>query len=832
MRWQSMNISKVLKEQNSRRQGLSSDEAEKRLLRYGKNSLSVKKKKSLILRFVSQLTDKMIIILLVSALVSFLISMVNHEPSADSLIILVIVFVNAIVGVIQESKAEKAIEALGRLSAPEATVLRDGEKRTVNSEDVVTGDVIFLEKGFFVPADARLIEAEGLVVDESALTGEADGIYKCAEELLPENAHLSEMKNMVFASSAVLGGRGSAVVVSTGMDSTVGGIAKMINQDSESKTPLQKRLSKTGSALGNIALLICAVIFIYSVVKKMPPIEMFLTSVSLAVAAIPEGLPAIVTIVLSIGVQRLAKRKAVVKRLPAVETLGSANVICTDKTGTLTCNKMTVTEVYGDKNRLLPLFVLCNDGASPTENALLEFAEKNGIDGKALNSERERVREEPFSSKTKLMATAHRFGTQYRIIVKGAPDVIFPLCAKDTSSAKAKAEEMAKRALRVIGFATLECGTLPNKLCPEGKFTFIGLAGMIDPPRPEVKEAVKRCKEAYIKPVMITGDHRDTAVAIAKSVGIYQDGDLVFTETELMEKSPTERNKLIVSATVFARATPEFKVKIVEAYQEAGLVVAMTGDGINDAPALKKADIGCAMGKSGTDVAKEASDIVLTDDNFATIVEAVSHGRGIYDNIKRAVHFLLSCNIGEIITVFAAIILGLSSPLAAIQLLWVNLVTDSFPAISLGLEKTAKDAMKRPPIKKNEGLFPRNSALEIFTEGLLIGTLSLIAYIIGLNLNDKTLGSTLCFSVLALSQLFHSFNLRSRMSLFSLGLFTNKWLVLSFAVCSLAQISTVIFAPLRTVFGTTNLSLPLWGLVIAFSFFPVIFSEIYKRFTK
>lgn len=832
MRWQSINVSKVLKEQNTSRYGLSSEEAKRRLLLYGKNSLSAKKKKPLIIRFVSQLTDKMIIILLIAALVSFLVSMVDHEPSADSLIILVIVFVNALVGVIQESKAEKAIEALGRLSAPEAIVLRDGEKRIVNSEDVVRGDIIYLEKGFFVPADARLIEAESLVVDESALTGEADGIYKCAEELLPESAHLAEIKNMVFASSAILGGKGLAVVVSTGMDSTVGGIARMINRENDSKTPLQKRLSKMGSALGNLALLICAAIFIYSLIKRMPPIEMFLTSVSLAVAAIPEGLPAVVTIVLSIGVQRLAKRKAVVKRLPAVETLGSANVICTDKTGTLTCNKMTVTEIYGDKKRLLPLFVLCNDGASPTENALLEFAKLNGVNATALHSAHERVREEPFTSETKLMATAHRFGTQYRIIVKGAPDVIFPLCKKAPIAEKAKAEEMAKKALRVIGFAVLECGTLPNKLCSEGKFTFVGLAGMIDPPRPEVSEAVARCKEAQIKPVMITGDHLDTAVAIARSVGIYEDGDLAFTQKELMEKPLSERNKLIVSATVFARATPEFKVRIVEAYREAGQIVAMTGDGINDAPALKKADIGCAMGKSGTDVAKEAADIVLTDDNFATIVEAVSHGRGIYDNIKRVVHFLLSCNIGEIITVFAAIILGLPSPLAAIQLLWVNLVTDSFPAISLGLERTAKDIMKRPPIKQNEGLFPKNSGIKIFTEGLLIGILSLIAYIIGLHLEGETVGRTLCFTVLALSQLFHSFNLRSHLSLFSIGLFSNKWLLISFVFCSMAQVSTVVLSPLRPIFGTACLSLPLWGLVLIFSAFPVIFSEVYKMLTK
>ncbi len=820
----------MLSELKSDRKGLSKAEAEKRLAKNGRNVFSNQKKVPLIKRFLAQLSDKMIIILLAASAVSFAVSAVTGESSVDSLIILLIVLFNAVIGVIQESKAEKAIEALRNLSMPESTVLRDGEKIKVRSEEIVAGDIVYLEKGDFVPADGRLISAEGLVTDESVLTGEAEGAEKKSDAIIDENAHIAEMKNMVFGSTAVIGGHGSFVVTATGKESEVGRIAGLITETKTEKTPLQKRLAKTGSMLGNIALLICGAIFVYALIKRMPPIDMFMTSVSLAVAAIPEGLPAIVTIVLSIGVQRLAKRRAVVKRLPAVETLGCANVICSDKTGTLTMNKMTVTETFGDTEKLKLFSVLCNNGSSPTENALLEYAASLGVNSLHTEEEYPRVAEVPFSSETKRMATVHRYKNQYRVIIKGAPDVIAQYCKGDMSGMKNASEDMARRGLRVLGFAWADCATVPNDAFGgDIKFSFACLVGMKDPPRPEAAEAVAMCLRAGIKPVMITGDHKDTAISIAKAVGIWREGDTAYTENEIKALPEDKRDEAIRSACVFARATPEFKVKIVEAYKNAGLVVAMTGDGVNDAPALKKADIGCAMGGCGTDVAREAADLVLTDDNFATIVQAVRHGRGIYENIRRSVRFLLSCNIGEILTVFTAMMAGLGSPLAAIQLLWVNLVTDSLPAISLGMEKTHEDLMKKPPISSKAGLFSGNVGLKIAFEGLLIGALSFTAYCIGLRYyGSAAIGSTLSFMVLSLSQLVHSFNMRSDKPIIKAGLFGNGWLCGSFVLCTAMQLSTVVIAPFRTVFGTVALNGEQWAVVALLSAAPLVILEIYK----
>lgn len=830
MHWQNKSPDQIFSMLGTSKTGLTEEEAAKRLLEKGPNSLSHKKGKSFFGRFISQLSDKMIIILLIASALSFAISLVTGESNADSFIILLIVFLNAAIGVIQESKAEKAIEALKNMSSPESTVIRGGKKRKIKSANLVVGDVVCLEKGDFVPADGRLTESTGLVTDESVLTGESEGAEKRSDLIIAENAPTAELKNMVFSSTAVIGGHGVFVVTATGKDSMVGKIARMISESTMEKTPLQKRLAKTGSLLGNIALVICALIFGYGLVKQLPPTDMFMTSVSLAVAAIPEGLPAIVTIVLSIGVQRLAKHKAVVKRLPAVETLGCANVICTDKTGTLTMNRMTVTEDKGDTAKLALFSALCNNSSSPTENALVEYAKGKGIAINDVNAEYPRSKEEPFSSESKRMATVHRFGSSYRVIIKGAPDVILKHCKGDGTLYHEWAESMAKNGLRVIGFAFADCNTVPAD-CFDGKivYSFVGVVGISDPPRPEVAEAVKTCIKAGIKPVMITGDHKDTAVAIAKKVGIWKEGDGAYTENEIHSMTDAERKKALLSGTVFARATPEFKVQIVDAYRKEGLVVAMTGDGVNDAPALKKADIGCAMGCGGTDVAREAADIVLTDDNFATIVRAVSHGRGIYENIRRGVRFLLSCNVGEILTVFAAMMLGLGTPLAAIQLLWINLVTDSLPAISLGMEKADGDLMGRKPLKKDESLFSGNMGLRIAFEGLLIGALSFTAYVIGLRYyKSAEVGTTLCFTVLSASQLFHSFNMRSDKPLCKAGLFSNPWLLGSFILCMGIQLSTVVFAPMRNIFGTVALNGAQWLITLALSLVPLVILEIYK----
>jgi Ca2+-transporting ATPase len=829
--WHSKTPSFIYEKLSCSKNGLTSGESNIRLGLYGKNLLTQKKKKSVITRFFAAMGDKMTIILLIAAVISFIASKIGNESNADPIIILMIVVLNAIISVIQENKAEKALEALRSLSTPESTVIRDGKPVKIRSEDIVAGDIVLLEKGCFVPADIRLTEANELVIDESALTGESHGVTKTAELLLPENAHITDMHNMAWSGTAIVSGRGKGIAVATGMDTYVGKIAKMLEGDDNTKTPLQQRLAKVSSVLGNAALIICTIIFIIAVIEGMPVTEMFLTSVSLSVAAIPEGLPAIVTIVLSIGVQIMARQKAVVKRLPAVETLGCASVFCSDKTGTLTQNKMTVTEVFGDGKKLSIPFILCNNFSSPTENALLDYAKKFVPEPDSIIEKYERIKEIPFDSKKKYMVTIHKYGSGYITYIKGAPDVILQLCRGDKSAANRSVTDMASRALRVMAFAKAESAAPPDDVM-KCNYELIGLCGMLDPPRPEVYEAVALCKRAGIRPVMITGDHLDTAVAIGKSIGIYGEGDECHTEKELSELSNTELAEAVKNCTVFARTTPEFKVKIVEAFQRNGMVVAMTGDGVNDAPALKRADIGCAMGINGTDVAKEAADLILTDDNFSTIVEAVRQGRGIYANIKKAVHFLLSCNIGEILTVFVAILLKFPAPLTAIQLLWVNLVTDSLPAISLGLEKAERDVMKQKPIKKGESLFARGMSLEMIAGGVFIGFISLIAYIAGTKMGGNILGRTMCFLVLSISQLFHSFNIHSRKSIFRSNLFGNPYLIISFVLCLGLQLSVVLVPFLSSLFGSAALGLTEWLVVFLLSASTVVVSEIYKLLIK
>ncbi len=804
--------------------GLTASESKKRLADNGRNELIAKKKKSLLRRFFESLADRMTLVLLVAAAVSFVTSYISDESFADPIIILIIVLVNGVISVFQESRAEKSLEALRRMSAPETLVLRDGEKVRIPSAELVVGDVFFLEKGDIVPCDARLIDSNELLIDESALTGESLGVQKNHRSIPPDSCPISEVANSVFASTHVISGRAVAIAVRTGMQTCVGEIAGMLTSEPE-KTPLQKRLAKLSVLLGNLTIGICVVIFGFSLIRGMDVGEMFMTSVSLSVAAIPEGLPAIVTVVLSVGVQTMARRRAIVKRLPAVETLGCAQIICSDKTGTLTCNRMTVAEISGDREALMTAFALCNNDSSPTELALTAYAESPA----ELRARYPRVSEVPFDSVKKYMLTVHKTPVGYSVFLKGAPDVVAKYCPSDSKSISDITDSMTLKALRVMAFAMYETQTMPREPL-SGKFRLIGLCGITDPPRPEAKEAVALCRRAGVRPIMITGDHPETARAIAIELGIIKKGEPVYTEKEISSQSEREFLKTVESCNVFARVTPGFKLRIVSALKSKGYVVAMTGDGVNDAPALKKADIGCAMGISGTEVAKESADMILTDDNFSTVVEAVKEGRGIYENIRRAVHFLLSCNIGELFTVFFSILASLPSPLSAIQLLWVNLTTDSLPAIALGLEKTDDWVMERPPIRPDSPLFSGVRVAKILFEGILIGTLSISAFAIGCNMTDFMTGRTMCFLVLGISQLFHSFNLRSDRSIFSHGLKKNPFVILAFVFCFILQTSVVLIPSASSLFGVAQLSGLQWAISIGLSSAPLIICEIYKMF--
>ncbi len=802
--------------------GLKEEEAEKRLELYGKNTFDTEKKRGFLKKIISQLSDKMIIILLISALVSFALSYFSEERDYDWVTILVIVGVNSVIGAVQESKAENAMAALKKMTAPEAIVLRNGEKVRIKAENIVPGDIVFIEKGCVAPADIRLLKGDFLSVDESSLTGESVEANKDPFALCKSDTHISDMVNMIWSGCPVISGKGEGVVVATGINSRVGAIAYSLSNTEKEKTPLQKKLSSVSTILGNGALIICGLIFIFSLIKKMPAAEMFMTSVSLAVAAIPEGLPAIVTVVLSMGMQKMAKRKAVVKSLPAVETLGCAEIICSDKTGTITKNKMTVTEEVGDVEKIRKISILCNDFSSPTENALKERA----VEYESLLHSFKRIKEIPFDSSKKYMLTVHKTGSGYFTSIKGAPEALESFCGYFPEKYKTKSVEMAQRALRVMAFAYSETKNEPDiRKIKELDFNFAGLSGIKDPVKDGVKEAIKKCREAGIKTVMITGDHKDTAKAIAEEAGFFN--PCAITEKELSLLSPDERKKAILKNNVFARVTPEFKVEVVETYKKAGFTVAMTGDGVNDAPALKASDIGCAMGISGTEVASAASDMVLTDDNFSTIVDAVEQGRGIYANIRRSVHFLLSCNIGEILVVLCAILASLPSPLAAIQLLWVNLVTDSLPAIALGTEKPPKDIMKKKPVKQKDGIFSGGMGGEILFGGVIIGILSLSAYIIGAKAGGHFTGRTMSFAVLSLSQLFHSFNMRKG------SIFSNLYLVGAFILCAALQLSVILIPSMRDIFKTVPLNSYCWWIVWILSASALFFGKfIRKMFSK
>ncbi len=841
--------------------GLTASQVKERTEKFGKNKLTEKKKKTWAGRFFEQFKDAMIIILIIASIISFVIACVEKNPKEffEPALILLIVVLNAIMGVMQESKAEKALDALKNMSAPHARVLRDGKESIINASDLVPGDIIILEAGDFVPADARLIKSVSLKSEESALTGESVPTEKNANARVKKNAPIGDRTNMVFSGCSITYGTATAIVTATGMDTEMGKIANLLAGENEAQTPLQAKLSKLGKYLGFVALGACAIIFVVGLLSDVGILEMFMTAVSLAVSAIPEGLPAIVTIVLSIGVQRMVKKNAIVRRLPAVETLGSASVICSDKTGTLTMNRMTLVEAYVDNakekeeisennsskvKKLLTFATLCCDGSvvfeknkekhlgDPTETAIVLGAHKNGLEKNALNEKYPRLAEIPFDSDRKLMSTINQIDGKLYVIVKGAVDVIEQRCvAGNLEKAKQINEEMSSNALRVLAVAYKEIDEVPKTLNPEkieDSLTFMGLVGMIDPPRPKAKQAVATCREAGIKPIMITGDHVITASAIAKKLGILVDDDLAITGAELDAMSDEELDSKLETISVYARVSPENKIRIVKAWQRKGQVVSMTGDGVNDAPALKAADIGCAMGIAGTDVAKGSADMILTDDNFSTIVDAVKEGRGIYANIKKVVGFLLGTNIGEVVAVFFAMILWNVSPFLSMQLLMINLVTDSLPAIALGMEPVESDVMKHKPKPKNEGLFAHGLGIKVVMQGFMFGVLALAGFKIGENVTGTLAGGqTLAFMTLACSQITQAFNMRSEKSIFKIGFFTNKKLLWSCFI-SFALVALVLFTPVRIAFGLVVLPWKLYLLAVGFAILPIIIMEIAK----
>ena len=903
--------------------GLTTEEVKKRQEQYGYNQLKAKKKKPMIQRFLDQFKDFSIIVLIIAAIVSGAVGVAEGEGITDTIIILIVVIVNAIIGVTQESKAEKSLEALQKLTDHASKVIRNGEIIVVPAKELVPGDIIVLDTGDYVPADVRIIEAVNLKSQEASLTGESVPVEKNIEIIEDAEVGLGDRLNMLFSSSLITYGRGKGIVVETGMTTEVGKIAGMLDLAEEQTTPLQEKLNKLGKTLGIVALAICVFIFIIGLIQGKEPIHMFMTAVSLAVAAIPEGLVAVSTIVLAIGVQKMVKKNAIVKRLPAVETLGSATVICSDKTGTLTQNKMTVEKIFinsqtkdleefkkdatnEDIKKLVYANMLCNDTkisndgtltGDPTETALVDMAFKLDFDP-SIYDRMPRIEEVPFDSDRKLMTTVNEVNGKYIVYTKGGVDELLKRCKTYLENGEIKQdldnysevisknnEKMAKEALRVLACAYKEIDHKPTKTELENieeDLTFIGMVGMIDPPREEAKKAVEKCKTAGIKTVMITGDHKITATAIAKKLGILEDEDEALTGLELEKMSDEDLQKNVRHYSVYARVSPEHKVRIVKAWQKNGEIVAMTGDGVNDSPALKTADIGCAMGVVGTDVAKEAAEVILTDDNFATIVSAVEEGRRIYDNILKVIQFLISCNVGEVIvlllaTLFAPIIathFGIEATmiqlLLPIHILWINLVTDTFPALALAFDPANKDIMYRKPIKKNEGIFTKGRTIRIIYQGAMIGLLTLAAFIIGLATpNDKLpamieyqnevmsaeevedinavladggrylsseeikveIGQTMAFIVLALSELVHIFNIRdNKNSIFKTGILGNGVLILAILASALLMVVILFIPQLRTIFSIPILPSDNIIETIVLVLSPIVIVEIMKLF--
>ena len=920
--WFNKEVKDVEKElETDLKKGLNSSKVEAHKEKYGLNELQEKKKESLFKKFMAQFKDFSIIVLIIAAIVSGAVGIAEGEGITDTIIILIVVLLNAVIGVVQESKAEKSLEALKKLSEHAAKVIRDGKEQVIPARELVPGDIVILETGDYVSADLRIIEAVNLKSQESSLTGESVPVEKETAPIEGSEIGIGDRVNMLFSSSLITYGRGKAIVVETGMNTEVGKIAGMLNETEKQETPLQRRLNSLGKTLGIAALAICAVIFVIGLLQGKGVIDMFMTAVSLAVAVIPEGLVAVSTIVLAIGVQKMVKKNAIVKKLPAVETLGSSTVICSDKTGTLTQNKMTVEKVFcndvtvdiakvettDDFNKLVYNCMLCNDSrvlengdlaGDPTETALVDMALKQDYE-QSVYRENPRVEEVPFDSERKLMTTVNENNGKYTVYTKGGVDELLKICNSYLFKGEIRTnldeyanwirennENMAKDALRVLAFGYKEMDHMPSKeemKTIESGLTFIGMVGMIDPPREEAKKAVEKCKHAGIKTVMITGDHKVTAVAIAKKLGILENEDEALTGLELDKISDEQLTKDIRKYSVYARVSPEHKVRIVKAWQANGEVVAMTGDGVNDSPALKTSDIGCAMGKVGTEVAKEAADVILTDDNFATIVSAVEEGRRIYDNILKVIQFLISCNVGEVVvlllaTLFAPAIAGLFGisditmiqVLLPIHILWINLVTDTFPALALAFDPANKDIMNRKPIKKNEGIFTKGRTFRIIYQGAMIGLLTLAAFLIGLATPDDKLptmikyenqvisveeidnldevlanggeyiskeeikveiGQTMAFIVLAFSELVHVFNIRdNKNSIFKTGILGNS--VLIWAVLASAFLMVIILAVpgLRHVFSIPVLPIGNLIEVIALVLAPIVIVELLKLF--
>lgn len=851
--------------QSNLENGLNENQVTENREKYGINKLKEAKKKTSFQKFLEQFKDVMIIILLIAAFISFIVAFSENDKAAffEPVLILLIVVLNAVMGVIQENKAEKAMDALIQMSSPHARVIRNGKEEMIEAKDLVVGDIMILQDGDYVPADGRLLEASRLKVEESPLTGESVPVEKDADAIVNDEAPLGDRINMVYSGCSVTYGSAKAVVTATGMNTEMGKIAGLLESAEETKTPLQMKLAQLGKYLGVLALIVCLIIFIMGIIDGMEILDIFMTSVSLAVSAIPEGLPVIVTVVLSIGVGRMAKRKAIVKKLPAVETLGSTSVICSDKTGTLTQNKMTLIQVYSDQSKelkqvkdieegpelnVIELGVLCSDGnveiengeekhlGDPTETCIVLAAMKKGHSKKDLNTTYPRLYELPFDSDRKLMSTVNNINGKTYVIVKGAFDQLISRCIEgDVDKANDIMLQMSENAMRVIGVAMKEVDfdhiTNKDSATLESDLTFVGLLGMIDPPREEVKDAVALCKKAGIRPVMITGDHVVTAKAIAKDLGIFNEGDLAVTGAELQAMSDQEFEDKIKKISVYARVSPEDKIRVVRTWQKMDKIVAMTGDGVNDAPALKAADIGCAMGITGTDVAKGAADLTLMDDNFNTIVEAVREGRGIYNNVRKTVGFLLGTNIGEVIVVFLSMLFWKQTPLLSMQLLWTNLVTDSLPAIALGMEPIESDVMDEKPRPKDEGIFARGLGVQVILQGVMFGCLALFAFRYGWQTtNDIEAGRTMAFMVLALSQIIHSFNMRSHKSIFKMGFFKNKALVKAVFV-SLLLIAFVLFVPPVTyIFGLEALPMHMYVVGLILSLIPVVTLEIAKAF--
>ena len=856
------------------KRGLSKTEAKTRLIKYGKNSITYEKSQSFLRKFFAQFSDFMVIILITAASVSFITSVISKSGDyIDTIIILGIVIINAFIGVLQESKAEKEITSLKKLATPLAKVIRNGKKQLIACEEVVPGDILDIGTGDLICADARVIESSNLAAEESSITGESLPIDKSEKEVCPQNAQISERKNMLFTGSIINRGNAKAVVVATGTNTEVGKVEKIVNAEPKIKTPLQAKLSVTGKITSICIIAVSVAVFILGILQKIDFMEMFMISISLAVAAIPEGLPAVVTIVLANGVRRMAKKNTIVRNLPAVETLGHASVICSDKTGTLTLNKMTLREIRNYTKSLdfksdfskfiLTLGTLCNNSETyinsgeikangePTENALIIAAAENNITKKFLSKKYVRILELPFDSSRKLMSVVYKHNSEYETITKGAPEIllkkcshyytengIFPINEEILQSINKNSSEMASKAMRVLGIAYKYEKEIPSDYIgatekAENNLIFVGLFGIIDPPRPEAKMAVAECKKAGIKPIMITGDSPETAKAIAEKVGVLSKNSKTITGAELSKISDTELKNSVSEYCVFARVSPEHKVRIVKAFQENENIVAMTGDGVNDAPALKIANIGCAMGKSGTDAAKSASDMIITDDNFATIVEAVKQGRGIFENIKKTIHFLLSTNIGEVMVVLLGFLMRLPPPLLAMHLLWINLVTDAFPALALGVDPIDKNIMNRKPLDPQKSLFAGGLGYNIIIEGMFIASMGFLSYSIGRCFFDidplhPIIGQTMAFLTLGLSQLIHAFNVQSRKSLFITGFFSNLKLIFAVLICTVLEVITVTVPAFTNFFKTYCLNVLEWFIVIFLSLLPLLISELEK----